>query len=40
MPALEPVFDEDGAIVDITIAYGLDLKAQMLDYSAMTKALR
>jgi dipeptidyl-peptidase-3 len=40
MPALEPVFDEDGAIVDVTIAYGLDLKAQMLDYSAMTKALR
>lgn len=34
MPRLEPVRDETGAIVDVSISYPLDLATQMLEYSA------
>jgi dipeptidyl-peptidase-3 len=40
MPRLEPVYDEDGAIADVTITYPRDLTAQMLEYSARTRDLR
>jgi dipeptidyl-peptidase-3 len=32
-PKLEPVTGADGAIVDVTISYPMDLKTQMLEYS-------
>jgi dipeptidyl-peptidase-3 len=32
-PKLEPVTGADGAIVDVTISYPMDLKRQMLEYS-------
>lgn len=38
MPRLEPVRDESGAIVDVTIAYPCDLTTQMLEYSAARRA--
>jgi dipeptidyl-peptidase-3 len=34
MPKLTPVTGADGAITDVTISYPLDLKTQMLEYSA------
>jgi dipeptidyl-peptidase-3 len=40
MPRLEAVRGPDGAIVDVTITYPLDLTAQMLEYSAATRHLR
>jgi dipeptidyl-peptidase III len=40
MPALHAVTDASGDIVDVTIAYPLDLRAQMLEYSAATRRLR
>ena len=40
MPALEAVRNADGEITDVTIAYPLDLTAQMLEYSAATRHLR
>ena len=33
MPRLEPVFSDEGAIVDVKISYPQDLTAQMLEYS-------
>jgi dipeptidyl-peptidase III len=33
MPRLEPVFSNEGAIVDVKISYPQDLTAQMLEYS-------
>jgi dipeptidyl-peptidase-3 len=40
MPALEAVRNAAGEITDVTIAYPLDLTAQMLEYSAATRHLR
>lgn len=40
MPKLEAVRGADGSIADVTISYPLDLKAQMLEYSAITRPLR
>jgi hypothetical protein len=40
MPRLEPVRREDGAIDDVRITYPRDLSAQMLEYSALTRATR
>ena len=40
MPKLDAVMDADGGIVDVTISYPLDLRAQMLEYSAATRDLR
>ena len=40
MPRLEPVVDASGEIADVRISYPLDLTAQMLEYSAATRALR
>jgi dipeptidyl-peptidase-3 len=40
MPTLEAVTNASGDIVDVTIAYPLDLTAQMLEYSAATRHLR
>jgi dipeptidyl-peptidase III len=40
MPVLTPVTGPDGAIIDVTISYPLDLTAQMLAYSAATRATR
>ncbi|HLP17807.1 MAG TPA: peptidase M49 [Bacteroidota bacterium] len=40
MPRLEPVTDETGRILDITVSYPCDLARQMLDYSAFTRAER
>jgi dipeptidyl-peptidase III len=40
MPKLTPVVDDAGAIVDVGIAYPMDLAAQMLEYSAATRDLR
>jgi len=40
MPKLEAVSNESGDIIDVTIAYPLDLSAQMLEYSAATRHLR
>jgi dipeptidyl-peptidase-3 len=36
MPRLEPVYDADGCITDVTISYPFDLEAQMLEYSEMS----
>jgi dipeptidyl-peptidase-3 len=38
MPRLQAVYGEDGAIVDVEISYPLDLTAQMLEYSALTRS--
>jgi dipeptidyl-peptidase-3 len=40
MPRLEPVVGEDGTIEDVQIAYPRDLKSQMLEYAAATRAAR
>jgi dipeptidyl-peptidase-3 len=40
MPKLEAVRDAAGAITDVTMSYPLDFTAQMLEYSAATRALR
>jgi dipeptidyl-peptidase-3 len=40
MPALEPVRDATGEPIDVSISYPLDLKTQMLAYSAATRHLR
>jgi dipeptidyl-peptidase-3 len=40
MPRLEAVRAADGAITDVRISYPLDLSAQMLEYSACTRASR
>ena len=40
MPTLEAVRTAAGEITDVTIAYPLDLAAQMLEYSAATRHLR
>jgi dipeptidyl-peptidase-3 len=40
MPALAPVRDASGEIVDVTISYPRDFTRQMLEYSAATRALR
>ena len=40
MPKLEPVTGDDGEIVDVGISYPRDLRAQMLEYSALTRGLR
>jgi dipeptidyl-peptidase-3 len=40
MPTLEAVRGADDAIVDVRISYPCDLAAQMLEYSAETRALR
>jgi len=37
MPRLEAKYDDQGAIVDVEISYPLDLEAQMLEYSRMTR---
>jgi dipeptidyl-peptidase-3 len=37
MPRLEPVRGSDGAIIDVTVSYPLDLKTQMLEYSARAR---
>ena len=40
MPKLEALTNDAGEIVDVTIAYPLDLTTQMLEYSAATRHLR
>jgi dipeptidyl-peptidase-3 len=40
MPRLEPITAADGSLVDVRISYPLDLAAQMLEYSALTRDLR
>jgi dipeptidyl-peptidase-3 len=40
MPRLDAVTDAAGTITDVTIAYPLDLTAQMLEYAAATRHLR
>jgi dipeptidyl-peptidase III len=40
MPRLEAVKDASGEIIDVTVAYPMDLTAQMLEYSAATRHLR
>jgi dipeptidyl-peptidase-3 len=40
MPKLSAVTNGSGEIVDVTIAYSLDLSSQMLEYSAATRHLR
>jgi dipeptidyl-peptidase-3 len=40
MPKLEPVKSAGGEITDVRISYPQDLTAQMLEYSAATRALR
>ena len=40
MPRLSAVTNGSGEIVDVTIAYPLDLSSQMLEYSAATRHLR
>jgi dipeptidyl-peptidase-3 len=40
MPTLTAVTGASGDIVDVTIAYPLDLSTQMLEYSAATRHLR
>jgi dipeptidyl-peptidase III len=40
MPRLEPVTDDSGCITDVVVSYPLDLRAQMLEYSAATRDLR
>ena len=40
MPKLEAVKSAAGEITDVTISYPMDLTAQMLEFSAMTRSLR
>jgi dipeptidyl-peptidase-3 len=40
MPHLQPAKDAAGAVTDVMITYPRDLTAQMLEYSAATRALR
>jgi dipeptidyl-peptidase III len=40
MPRLEPVTGPDGQIADVLISYPCDLRAQMLEYAALTRDLR
>jgi dipeptidyl-peptidase-3 len=40
MPRLEPVRDQSGEIADVRISYPLDLTAQMLEYSELTRDTR
>jgi dipeptidyl-peptidase-3 len=40
MPRLDAVINEAGMVTDVTIAYPLDLTAQMLEYAAATRHLR
>jgi dipeptidyl-peptidase-3 len=40
MPRLEARYGDDGSIVDVEVSYPLSLEAQMLEYSAMTRARR
>jgi dipeptidyl-peptidase-3 len=40
MPSLTPVTGADGSMSDVEISYPLDLTKQMLQYSAMTRAIR
>jgi dipeptidyl-peptidase-3 len=40
MPKLEPVRGQDGTITDVRISYPMDLTRQMLEYSALTRAMR
>jgi dipeptidyl-peptidase-3 len=40
MPRLSAITDAHGDIADVTIAYPLDLSAQMLEYAAATRRLR
>jgi dipeptidyl-peptidase-3 len=40
MPKLEAVRDSSGEIVDVAIAYPLDLTTQMLEYASSTRGLR
>lgn len=40
MPRLEPVRNASGEIADVTISYPQDFTKQMLEYSALTRALR
>ena len=40
MPQLDAVTDAAGEIADVRISYPLDLRAQMLEYSAATRHLR
>ena len=40
MPRLEAVRDESGGIADVRISYPLDLTAQMLEYSELTRDTR
>jgi dipeptidyl-peptidase-3 len=37
MPRLEAKYGADGAVLDVDISYPLDLEAQMLEYSRMTR---
>jgi len=40
MPRVEAVSAADGSIADVTMSYPCDLTSQMLEYSALTRALR
>jgi dipeptidyl-peptidase-3 len=40
MPRLSAATNGSGEIVDVTIAYPLDLSSQMLEYSSATRHLR
>jgi len=40
MPRLEAVRDQTGVIVDVTMSFPCDLRAQMLEYSSLTRTLR
>jgi len=40
MPRLEPLKDASGTITDIKIDYPCDLTRQMLEYSAVGRAIR
>jgi dipeptidyl-peptidase-3 len=40
MPRLEPVTGDAGEVTDVRISYPQDLRAQMLEYSAITRELR
>jgi len=40
MPKLDAVKNAAGEITDVTISYPMDLTAQMLEFSAMTRSLR
>ncbi len=40
MPRLEPVNDASGNLTDVKVSYPLDLAAQMVEYSSLSKQLR